>query len=78
MDVFSVHSLHYTMAVLTEVERMNPTIATPAPHRCVKDTNFGGYFIPKVSFSSSVLRLAEQTMSMHSKYHQKIMPMHQF
>ncbi|KAG8245286.1 hypothetical protein J6590_005600 [Homalodisca vitripennis] len=42
-------NLHYTMAVLNEVERINSVVPTNVPHYCVKDTTFGGYFIPKGS-----------------------------
>uniref|UniRef100_A0A1B6MFM2 Cytochrome P450 n=1 Tax=Graphocephala atropunctata TaxID=36148 RepID=A0A1B6MFM2_9HEMI len=39
--------LHYTMAVLNEVERINSVAPAAVPHYCTKDTTFGGYFIPK-------------------------------
>ncbi|KAG8245236.1 hypothetical protein J6590_005546 [Homalodisca vitripennis] len=39
--------MHYTMAVLNEVERINSVSPLGLPHSCSKDTTFGGYFIPK-------------------------------
>ncbi|KAG8245288.1 hypothetical protein J6590_005602 [Homalodisca vitripennis] len=49
-------NLHYTMAVLNEVERINSVVPTNVPHYCVKDTTFGGYFIPKGTLISMNLR----------------------
>ncbi|KAG8245284.1 hypothetical protein J6590_005598 [Homalodisca vitripennis] len=48
-------NLHYTMAVLSEVERINSVVPTNVPHYCVKDTTFGGYFIPKVSEGKCII-----------------------
>ncbi|XP_054278817.1 farnesoate epoxidase-like [Macrosteles quadrilineatus] len=49
-------SMHYLMAVLTEVERINSVVPTNVPHTCTKDTTFGGYFIPKGTMVSMNLR----------------------
>uniref|UniRef100_A0A1B6KG18 Cytochrome P450 n=1 Tax=Graphocephala atropunctata TaxID=36148 RepID=A0A1B6KG18_9HEMI len=49
-------NLHYTMAVLNEVERLNSVVPTNIPHLCTKDTTFGGYFIPKGALISMNFR----------------------
>ena len=37
-------------AVITEVMRINPSVAMAIPHRAVKNTTLNGYEIPQVRF----------------------------
>jgi hypothetical protein len=55
-------------AVITEVMRINPSVAMTVPHRVVKDTTLNDYTIPKVRpsevFKSTLKSIAvKQTAS---------------
>uniref|UniRef100_A0A1B6FWU3 Cytochrome P450 n=1 Tax=Cuerna arida TaxID=1464854 RepID=A0A1B6FWU3_9HEMI len=56
--------MHYTMAVLNEVERINSVAPASVPHSCSKDTTFGGYFIPK----GTILLLNLRSVGYDPKY----------
>ena len=40
-------NLPYTEATLTEVLRVSPTAPTTLPHQTIRDTEVGGYKLPK-------------------------------
>lgn len=41
------NSLPYTMAIISEAQRINSIAPVAVPHRCTTNTTFNGYFIPK-------------------------------
>lgn len=46
---FYCYRLPYTEAVITESQRLWPPFPIIGPRRCLRDTNLGGYKIPKDS-----------------------------